>query len=86
MRKNFESTKTQIKPKPTNKTKTTKATIFRAKKLLGGRKAFVLRFGQKQTWNCLDNLIYNTTQAKHNDKECLDKSTEYTSRGVAAYN
>ena len=41
LRKGFERTKTQIKPKPTDKTKprekkTTKATIFRAQKLLKG--------------------------------------------------
>ena len=41
LRKNFKRTKTQIKPKPTNKTKTSKqktlkATIFRAEKLLRG--------------------------------------------------
>ena len=40
-KKKFKRTKTQIKPKPTNKTKTseqktTKATIFRAEKLLRG--------------------------------------------------
>ena len=39
--KKLKRTKTQIKPKPTNKTKTseqktTKATIFRAEKLLRG--------------------------------------------------
>ena len=41
LRKGFERTKTQIKPKPTDKTKprekkTTKATIFCAQKLLKG--------------------------------------------------
>ena len=41
LRKDFEHTKTQIKPKPTNKTKTseqktTKAAFFRAQKLLRG--------------------------------------------------
>ena len=50
LRKDFERTKTQIKPKPTNKTKTseqktTKATFFRAQKLLRGGKLVILRFG-----------------------------------------
>ena len=49
LRKNLERTKTQIKPKPTNKTKTSeqktiKATIFRAEKLLRGGKMFILSF------------------------------------------
>ena len=47
--KDFKRTKTQIKPKSTNKTKisehwTTKTTIFRAQKLLRRWKSFVLRF------------------------------------------
>ena len=47
--KNLEHTKTQIKPKPTNKTKTseqktTKATCFRAQKLQRGRKLIILDF------------------------------------------
>ena len=50
--KNFKRTKTQIKPKPTNKTKlskqkTTKATIFRAEKLLRERKLVILLFLKK---------------------------------------
>ena len=50
LRKDFERTKTQIKPKPTNKTKTSeqktiKATFFRAQKLLRGGKLVILRFG-----------------------------------------
>ena len=49
LRKNLERTKTQIKPKPTNKTKTSeqktiKATIFRAEKLLRGGEMFILTF------------------------------------------
>ena len=45
--KNFKHTKTQIKPKPTNKTKTSeqktiKATVFHAQKLLRGGKSFAL--------------------------------------------
>ena len=52
LRKTFERTKTQIKPKPTNKTKlneqkTTKATIFCAEKLLRGGKLFLLHFLKK---------------------------------------
>ena len=48
-RKNLKRTKTQIKPKRTNKTKlseqkTTKATTFGAQKVLRGRKLFILRF------------------------------------------
>ena len=50
LRKNFKRTKTKLKPKPTNKKKlskqkTTKATIFRAEKLLRGETLFILRFG-----------------------------------------
>ena len=64
LRKNLERTKTQIKPKPTNKTKTSeqktiKATIFRAEKLLRWGKMFVLSFLKKL--NCPNNLIHNTT-------------------------
>ena len=49
LRKNLEDTKTQIKPKPTNKIKTsqqdtTKTTSFHAEKLLRGKKLFILRF------------------------------------------
>ena len=56
LRKDFERTKTQIKPKPTNKTetrkqKTTKATFFRAQKLLRGGKLVILRFGTFFTLN-----------------------------------
>ena len=52
LRKNLELTKTQIKLKPTNKTKTseqkaTKATVFGAQKLLRGGKLFVLLFLKK---------------------------------------
>ena len=52
LRKYFERTKTQIKPKPTNKTKTseqktTKGTIFNAQKLLRGRKLSILSFFKK---------------------------------------
>ena len=52
LQKKFERTKTQIKPKPTNKTKlneqkTTKATIFCAEKLLRGGKLFLLHFLKK---------------------------------------
>ena len=52
LRKNFKRTKTQIKSKRTNKTKlseqkTTKATIFRAQKLLRGEKLVILRFSKK---------------------------------------
>ena len=48
--KRFKRTKTQMKQKSTNKTKTSeqesiKATIFRAEKLLRGGKSFILRFG-----------------------------------------
>ena len=62
LRKDYEGTKTQIKPKPTNKTKaskqkTTKATIFRVQKLLSGGKWFVLMlfvrsrsFYKKKNW------------------------------------
>ena len=50
--KNFKRTKTQIKQKPTNKTKlskqkTTKATIFRAEKLLRERELVILLFLKK---------------------------------------
>ena len=50
--KSFKRTKTQIKPKSTNKTKiseqkTTMATIFRAQKLLREGKLFILRFLKK---------------------------------------
>ena len=66
LRKKFERTKTQIKPKPTNKTKlneqkTTKATIFCAEKLLRGGKLFLLHF-LKKNWHCPDNLIYYTIE------------------------
>ena len=49
LQKNLERIKTQIEPKPTNKIKlseqrTTKATFFRAEKLLRGGKLFILRF------------------------------------------
>ena len=52
LRKDFERTKTQIKTKPTNKTKlseqkTTQATIFCAEKLLRGGKFVILRFLKK---------------------------------------
>ena len=52
LRKDFERTKTQIKPRPTNKTKiskqkATKATRFCAQKLLRGEKLFILRFFKK---------------------------------------
>ena len=85
--KNFKRTKTQIKPKPTKKTKkskqnTTKATIFQAhKNFLKGRNClfcilvlFVrLRsfHENKQVWNCPDNLIYNTT--KHTVHHSFDR-------------
>ena len=57
LRKNFERTKTQIKQKRTNKTKTseqkpTKATVFGAQKLLRGRGSLL-----KKIWDCPDNLI-----------------------------
>ena len=50
LQKNFKLSKTQIKPKPTNKTKTTeqkttKATIFCTQKHLKDGKLFTLRFG-----------------------------------------
>ena len=65
LRKNFKRTKAEIKSKPTNKTKlskqkTTKATIFRAQKLLRGGKLVILRFLKKI--NCPDNVIYYTTE------------------------
>ena len=52
LRKNFKRTKTQIKSKPTNKTKlskqkTTKATSFCAQKLLTGGKLVILHFLKK---------------------------------------
>ena len=52
LRKNLERTKTQIKPKPTKKTKTSeqktiKATIFRAEKLLRGEKNVYFEFLKK---------------------------------------
>ena len=64
--KNFKRTKTQIKQKPTNKTKlskqkTTKATIFRAEKLLRERELVILLF-LKKNWNCPDNLTYYITE------------------------
>ena len=67
LQKNFERTKTQIKQKSTNKTKTSKkktikATIFHAEKLLRGEKLFILSFLKKL--NCPDNFIYYTTNRK----------------------
>ena len=52
LRKDLERTKTQIKPKPTNKTKISeqkqqRQTRFRAEKLLRGGKLFILRFLKK---------------------------------------
>ena len=49
LRKNVKRTKTRIKQKPTNKTKTSeqkiaKATVFRTQKLLRGEESFVFRF------------------------------------------
>ena len=63
----FKRTKTQIKPKPTNKTKlneqkTTKATAFCAEKILRRRNVVILRFFLN--WNCLDSLIYYTAGIK----------------------
>ena len=61
----------QIKPKATNKTKTskyqtTKATIFLTRKLLKQGKLFILHFFYlksllKKNLNSPDNLIYSTT-------------------------
>ena len=52
LRKDFERTKTQIKPRPTNKTKiskqkATKAARFCAQNILRGEKLFILRFLKK---------------------------------------
>ena len=52
LRKNVKRKKTQIKPKPTNKTKlseqkATKTTIFCAEKLLKGWNLVILRFLKK---------------------------------------
>ena len=52
LRKDFQRTEAQIKPKPTHKTKlseqkTTKATDFCAQELLRGRKLLILSFLKK---------------------------------------
>ena len=52
LQKNVKGTKRQIKPKPTNKTKTSerkaaKATSSHAQNFLRGRKLFILRFLKK---------------------------------------
>ena len=78
LRKNVKRTKTRIKQKPTNKTKTSeqkiaKATVFRTQKLLRGEESFVFRF--LKNWNFLDNLIYYTTLlvviTRHVLKSCI---------------